>query len=122
MTSVKATALLGDSLRGVHSKMIRNVGFVLQARGVFLQLVLIYLIVCLVPLSLGTYLLLAPRRGGNFLNDAFAIFPHVEPGDRLKNLFYRALGLGLIAVSSFYVHQIYLNIAVPLARFFRNGR
>jgi hypothetical protein len=86
--------------------MIWNVGFVLQTRGVFLQLILIYLIVCVVPLILGTYLLLAPRRGGNFLNDAFAIFPHVEPEDRLKKLFYRALGLGLIAASSFYVHQI----------------
>jgi hypothetical protein len=66
-----------------------------------LQLVLIYFIVCLVPLSVGTYLLLAPRRGGNFLNDAFAIGSQLEPGDRLKNLFYRVLGIGLIAASSF---------------------
>ena len=52
---------------------------VLQARGAFLQLLLIYLIICTVPLGLGTYLLVAPRRGGNFLNDAFAIFPQVSP-------------------------------------------
>jgi len=57
---------------------------VFQARGAFLQLLLIYAIICTVPLGLGTYLLIAPRRAGNFLNDAFAIFPHVEPQEHLK--------------------------------------
>ena len=74
---------------------------------------MIYLIVCIVPMFLGTLLLVAPRRGGNFLNDAFAIFPHVDPGDRAKSLFYRVLGLGLIAIASFYLRQVYLNIALP---------
>src|SRR5208337_435229 len=34
-----------------------------------------------------------------FLNGAFAIFPHVEPEDTFKKLFYRMLGVGFIAVS-----------------------
>jgi hypothetical protein len=89
----------------------------LQARGAFLQLFVIYLIICTVPLGLGTYLLIAPRRGGNFLNDAFAVFPHVEPKDRLKKVFYRVLGVGLVLVSTFYIHQIYVNIGAPVVQF-----
>jgi len=60
-----------------------------QATGAFAQLILIYLIICTVPLRLGTYLLLAPRRAGRFLSDAFAVF-QVGPKDRMKKLFYRA--------------------------------
>ena len=90
-----------------------------QARGAFAQLIRIYLIICTVPLGLGTYLLFAPRRAGNFLNDAFAIFPHVEQKETLKKVFYRAGGLGLIAVSVFYIHQIYWNIVSPISHFFR---
>lgn len=93
--------------------------FFLQARGAFAQLILIYLIICTVPLGLGVYLVLAPRRAGNFLNDAFAIFPHVEQKDGLKKLSYRAGGLGLIAVSVFYIHQIYWNILAPISHYFR---
>jgi hypothetical protein len=94
---------------------------VFQARGAFLQLFLVYAIICTVPLGLGTYLLIAPRRAGNFLNDAFAIFPHVEPKEHLKKVFYRALGAGLVLVSAFYIHQIYWNIAAPIAHFLRSG-
>ena len=91
----------------------------LQARGAFLQLLLIYLIICTVPLGLGTYLLIAPRRGGNFLNDGFAVFPHVEPEDRWKKLFYRALGVGLVLASTFYIHQISMNIGAPIVHFLK---
>jgi len=82
-------------LRGKVILEIEMLAAVLQARGGFGQLLLIYLIICTIPLVLGVYLLAAPRRGGNFLNDAFASFPHVERGDRLKELFYRALGPGI---------------------------
>jgi hypothetical protein len=90
---------------------------VLQARGAFLQLFLIYLILCTVPLGLGVFLLFAPRRGGNFLNDAFAIFPHVEQGDTFKKLFYRILGIGFMLVSLFYGRQTYGNLVRPIARY-----
>jgi hypothetical protein len=93
---------------------------VLQVRGAFLQLLLIYLIICTVPLGLGTYLLLAPRRGGNFLNDAFAIFPQVAPDAYLKKLFYRLLGMGLVLASAFYINQIWLDIASPVVHFLRS--
>jgi hypothetical protein len=93
---------------------------VLQARGAFLQLLLIYLIICTVPLGLGTYLLVAPRRGGNFLNDAFAIFPQVAPDAYLKKLFYRLLGMGLVLASTFYIYQIWLDIASPVVHFLRS--
>jgi hypothetical protein len=93
---------------------------VLQARGAFLQLLLIYLIICTVPLGLGTYLLVAPRRGGNFLNDAFAIFPQVGPDAYLKKLLYRLLGAGLILASTYYVHQIYVDIGSPIVHFLRS--
>lgn len=93
---------------------------VLQARGAFLQLLLIYLIICTVPLGLGTYLLVAPRRGGNFLNDAFAIFPGVGPEAYLKKLFYRLLGAGLILASAYYIHQIYIDIASPVVHFLQS--
>jgi hypothetical protein len=71
---------------------------------------------------LGVVLLVAPRRGGNFLNDAFAIFPAVEQRDRLKKLCYRGLGAGFMTISIFYMHQIYLNIGLPVAHFFRNSK
>lgn len=90
---------------------------VFQARGAFLQLLLIYVIICTVPLGLGACLLIAPVRTGNFLNDAFAIFPCVDPGDVWKKLFYRILGMFLVAASAFYIHQIYSNIAAPVAHF-----
>ena len=92
----------------------------LQARGPFLRLLQIYLISCTVPLGLGAYLLIAPRRAGNFLNDAFAVFPHVEPEDRWKKLLYRGLGGCLVLVSTFYIRQIYVNSALPMAHFIRS--
>jgi hypothetical protein len=93
-----------------------------QSRGAFIQLSLIYLVLCTVPLGLGALLLVAPRRGGNFLNEAFAIFPAVEQGDRMRKLCYRGLGAGFMMVSIFYIHQIYLNIGLPVAHFFRNSK
>jgi hypothetical protein len=93
-----------------------------QSRGAFIQLFLLYLLLCTVPLGLGVILLVAPGRGGNFLNDAFAIFPAVEHRDRLKKLWYRGLGVGFMAVSIFYIHQIYLNIGMPVAHFMRNSK
>jgi hypothetical protein len=90
---------------------------IFQARGAFLQLFFIYLVVCTVPLGLGVCLLFAPRRAGNFLNDAFAIFPHVEPEDAFKKLFYRVLGIGSVATSAFYIHQVFGNLVRPIARY-----
>jgi hypothetical protein len=51
---------------------------------------------------------------GNFLNDAFAIFPHVEPEDTFKKLLYHMLGVGFIAAQVFYCHQIYVSLVKPI--------
>lgn len=91
-------------------------------RGAILQLLVIYTIVCTVPLGVGVYLLFAPRRGGNFLNDAFAILPVVEQRDLLKKIGYRALGVGLISVSGYYIHQVLVNIGLSVAHFLHNSR
>lgn len=90
-----------------------------QARGLILQFLLIYVILCVVPLSLGTMLMLAPRRTGNFLSGAYAIFPEVHRGDLLKMIGYRALGLVCIAISIYYIHSIYLTLGLPVAHFIR---
>ncbi len=87
---------------------------IFQSRGLLLQLFLIYLILCTVPLGLGAVLVFAPVRGGNFLSDAFALFPEVLPGDTLKKVFYRLLGLALMGISFFYARQIFTNIARPI--------
>ena len=87
-----------------------------QARGAFLQLILIYVVICTVPLGLGLYLIFVPRRAGNFLNDAFALFPHVEPHHRLKKILYQILGVALVFVSLYYIHQIYIGLAGPITR------
>jgi hypothetical protein len=92
---------------------------VLQARGAFLQLILIYVVICTVPLGLGLYLIVSPRRGGNALNDAFAIFPHVEPQQWLKKFLYQGLGVGLVSVSLYYIRQIYIGLALPIAHFLK---
>ena len=84
-------------------------------------MLVIYAIICTVPFGVGVFLLFAPRRGGNFLNDAFALFPAVKERDRLKKLCYQALGAGLVMVSVFYVRQIYVNLGLPLAHFFRSS-
>ena len=94
---------------------------VFQSRGAFIQLSLIYLILCTVPLGLGTYLLFAPRRAGNFLSDAYAIFPHVKPEDTFKKLFYRMLGVGFITASIFYSHQIYGQLVRPILHYLMNN-
>ena len=54
-------------------------------------------------------------------NDAFAIFPAVEQRDLLKKICYRALGVGLISVSGYEIHQVLVNIVLPV-RFHHNSR
>ena len=94
---------------------------IFQSRGLFLQLFLIYLILCTVPLGLGAVLVFAPVRGGNFLSDAFALFPEVLPGDTLKKVFYRLLGLALMGISFFYARQVFTNIARPIWHYVFNN-
>jgi len=73
--------------------------------------VFIYLALCTVPLGLGLNLVLFPRRAANFLHDAFVIFPPVESFEAGRRLFYRLLGLMLLAVWAVGMYMIYSHIA-----------
>src|SRR5262249_34884934 len=75
--------------------------------------IVIYLLICTVPLTLGIKLLVAPGRTGNFLHDAFIVFPAVEPSEAGKRRFYRALGLILVGVSLGVLYSAYVRV-LPL--------
>ena len=79
----------------------------LRVRGAIGAWMLIYVILIAVPFGLGCYLVIAPTRAGNFLNEAFAVYPQVRQRDWAKRLFYQVLAVGLMIVSVFYFLQIY---------------
>jgi hypothetical protein len=66
--------------------------------GRSLQLLVIYLILCMVRLGLGTSLLFAPD-GLIIFSMMPSPFSRVEPEVTFKKLFYRMLGVGFMAVS-----------------------
>jgi hypothetical protein len=82
-------------------------------RPTFLVPVFIYLLLCTVPLGVGTSLLISPRRVGNFLNDAFVIFPPVEAHETAKKWLYRVLGVGFVTVSALAVRHLHVML-LPL--------
>jgi hypothetical protein len=55
-------------------------------------------------------------RAGNFLNEAFAIFPPVEDQDRWKHGFYRVLGVGCLTVSVYFFRHILYSLILPVMR------
>ena len=85
-------------------------------RALLLLLSALAVILCLVPLGLGVFLLVTPRRAGTFLNEAFAIFPSIEGANHWKRWLYRALGLGCVALSGYFFHQILGNLVLPVVR------
>jgi hypothetical protein len=74
-------------------------------------------ILCLVPLGLGVSLLVTPIRTGTFLNEAFAIFPRVQDEDGWTQWFYRALGVGCMALSGYFFRQVWENLVSPAIGF-----
>jgi hypothetical protein len=76
--------------------------------------IFIYTALCTVPLIAGLNLILSPRRAGNFLHDAFFIFPPVDPHEVAKSRFYRLLGVALIIAWVGAVYSIYSHIISPL--------
>jgi hypothetical protein len=73
-------------------------------------------ILCFVPLGLGGYLFVAPSRAGNFLNEAFAVFPAVEDDEGRKRWFYRVLGVGCVLISGYCFRQIWAGLVLPVMR------
>ena len=62
-----------------------------------LGVVFIYAAMMLAWTGVGLFMLLAPVRFGNLVQDNLQLFPEVHPGDWGKKLFLRLLGIGLLA-------------------------
>jgi hypothetical protein len=76
--------------------------------------IFVYTGLCTVPLFAGLNLIVSPQQAGNFLHDAFIVFPSVEPQEGAKRRFYRLLGLALLVIWAGAVYSIYSHIISPL--------
>jgi hypothetical protein len=85
-------------------------------RPTFLLAVFIYTVLCTVPLVAGLNLLISPQRAGNFLHDAFVIFPSIDAHESAKRQLYRLMGLALILAWVGAVYSIYSHIISPFIR------
>lgn len=54
----------------------------------------------------GLFMLIAPARFGNLVNESFGLFPEVRPRDWRKKLFLRLLGLALLLFAARFVWGI----------------
>lgn len=68
--------------------------------------VLVYLVMLGAWVALGLFILIAPARFGNLVNESFGVFPPVRASDWGKKLFLRLLGLGLLAFAARFVWGI----------------
>ena len=68
--------------------------------------VLVYFVMLGAWVAVGLFILIAPARFGDLLNESFGIFPAVRAGDWGKKLFLRLRGLGLVAVAACFVWGI----------------
>ena len=71
-----------------------------------LGIVLVYFVMLLAWLAAGLFLIIAPRRVGNLINESFGLFPAVDVRDWGKKLFLRLVGLGLLAFAARFVWGI----------------
>jgi hypothetical protein len=65
-----------------------------------LGIVAIYAVMFLAWTVAGLFMIIAPVRFGNLVNDSFGLFPHVESGDWGKKLILRLAGCGLLAFAA----------------------
>jgi hypothetical protein len=61
-----------------------------------LGIVLIYSLMLLGWTGVGVFMIVAPARFGNLVNESFGLFPQVKDGDWGKKLILRLAGLGLL--------------------------
>jgi hypothetical protein len=71
-----------------------------------LGIVAIYALMILAWTTAGLFLLLAPVRAGNLINESFGLFPEVRPDDFGKKTVLRLVGLGLLAFAVHFVLKI----------------
>ena len=69
-------------------------------------IVLVYLVMLIAWIGVGLFILLAPRRFGNLVNESFGLFPAVGPGDWGKKLLLRLAALGLVAFAARFLWGI----------------
>jgi hypothetical protein len=65
--------------------------------------VLVYLVMLGAWVAVGLFIVIAPVRFGNLVNESFGLFPEVRPRDWGKKLFLRLVGLGLLAFAARFV-------------------
>ncbi len=68
--------------------------------------VLVYFMMLGAWITIGVYIVAAPRRFGNLLNEHFGVFPEVGARDWGKKLFLRLVGLGLLAFAARFLWGI----------------
>ena len=68
--------------------------------------VLVYFVMLGAWVAVGLFMVIAPARFGNLLNESFGLFPEVHARDWGKKLFLRLVGLGLLAFAARFVWGI----------------
>ena len=69
----------------------------------------VFVYVKMVPAAcagVGLFMLIAPARFGNLIDESFQLFPEVRPGDWGKKLFLRLVGIGLLAFAVRFMLRI----------------
>jgi hypothetical protein len=72
----------------------------------FLGAVFVYVAMVLACAGVGLFMLIAPARFGNLIDESFQLFPEVRPGDWGKKLFLRLVGIGLLAFAIRFMLRI----------------
>ena len=78
----------------------------LRAAAIFL----VYFLMLCSWIGVGLFIVLAPMRFGNLVNESFGLFPSVGPRDWGKKLFLRLVGLLLLAFAARFlwgIHHIF---------------
>ena len=68
--------------------------------------VLVYFVMLGAWVGVGLFIMIAPARFGNLVNESFGLFPEVRARDWGKKLFLRLVGLGLLAFAARFVWGI----------------
>jgi hypothetical protein len=71
-----------------------------------LAAVFFYFLMLAAWVGVGLFIVIAPRRFGNLVNESFGLFPEVRAGDWGKRLLLRLVGLGLLAFAARFVWGI----------------
>ncbi|MGA2593627.1 MAG: hypothetical protein ABSH32_27240 [Bryobacteraceae bacterium] len=68
--------------------------------------VLVYFVMLGAWVAVGLFIVIAPGRFGNLVNESFGLFPAVGARDWGKKLFLRLVGLGLLSFAARFVWGI----------------